>query len=108
MALTDIINEDSGSYTITGPVHEVREFAYCLEEAISKGHRKDELGRHMDNVESGKEYITQFNFTAHHRIYYEPGRIFYRANAHDAKFWFPIIKKGYDEAMRLYRGRGAQ
>lgn len=88
--------------TVTGTVPEIRKLAYCLEQVISNGRLKDELEDHIREVEAGREYIKQFNFSQYHRIYYDPGKILFAANVHDKKFWFPLIKKSYDQAMQLY------
>ena len=102
MTLTELIEEEHGTITVTGNVPDVHRFAYCLEETISRGMLKDELEHHMQEVDAGREYIKQFNFSGYHRIYYDPGKILFGANVHDRKSWFPIIKKSYDQAMQLY------
>ncbi|MBN1274812.1 hypothetical protein JXA12_00760 [Candidatus Woesearchaeota archaeon] len=103
MTLDEDIDEKHGLITVTGKPKDIKRFAYSLEQAISKGRLREELDDLIEAVEKGGTYSNQFNFTAYHRMYYEPGKILFAPNAHDKQFWFPLIKKSYDEAKKIHK-----
>lgn len=103
MKLETKIDEKHYKITIKGEQKEIENFLYCIEQAVTKGIYKDLITEYVQQAKERQiQTFEQINLTTIHRAYYKKNEIQIIPNKGNQEFYFPIIKKTYQDALELY------